>query len=54
MKAAFLITAGISLLLTVIGSFEKDKETAHSVVGCADLIITIALLIEALILVGRR
>lgn len=54
MKIAFLITAGISLLLTVIGSFEKDKKTAHSLVGCADFIITIALLIEALILIARR
>lgn len=54
MKTAFLITAAISFILTILGMFQKDKETARVVVGCADFIVTIALLIEVLILVGRR
>lgn len=54
MKTLFLITAGFSVVLTIIGLFQSDKETARASVGCADVIITILLLIEALILVLQR
>lgn len=54
MKTAFLITAVISLVLTFSSCFVNDESTAKGMLGCADWIITIALFIEALILVTRR